>query len=106
MGDEELVPTVRQEHLQGTVPQEAGGSPLVDLSHRVIQPHDTANECMRMYACGGGMGDKSVYACERAGQEGKLTRRWECSGCGLHSGCNLIHTQSILMCKLVVATAV
>ena len=46
MGDEELVPAVQREHLQGTVPQEAGGSPLVDLSYRVIQPLDTANQCM------------------------------------------------------------
>jgi len=81
----------------------------VDLSYHVIQPLDTANQCMRMYACGeGGVGDKRVYACvrERAGQERKLTRRWECSGCCLHSGCGLIHTQSILMCKLAVARAV
>ena len=103
-----MVPAVRREHLQGTVPQEV--SPLVDLSYCVIWPLDTANECMHTYECvgrgGGGWETKCICICERAGQEGKLTRRCECSGCGLHSGCGLIHTQSILMCKLVVARAV
>ena len=60
MEDEETVPAIWREHLQGTVPQEV--SPLVDLSYRAIWPLDTANECVCMYACvGAGDGRQNVY---------------------------------------------
>ena len=39
---------------------DSGGLPLVDLSYHLLQPLDTANECMRMYAWGDER--ESVYA--------------------------------------------
>jgi len=72
MEDEEVVPAVRREHLQGTVPQEV--SPLVDLSYCVIWPLDTANERVRTYECvgrgGGGGGGGGGGREERVGGGG------------------------------------
>ena len=53
---------------------DSGGLPLVDLSYHLLQPLDTANECMSMYACVGGGGDgrqKCVLVRERSRAGGK-----------------------------------